>query len=204
MRKSSWSAPLPRSSRGLKAQIASRETFARYGLDYPAFLSSVTVQPQTHCRRPRRHQAALRGADHRAVRHAAGRSELGARPARARVHRAARSAGVHAWPDCRRHAPGRGARRRATARAAAPSRAGRAARRRAGRRRASAAASPAPRSQRLRRPLRLRRRRLDTHRAPRRHAVGHRERDRRRRSAAQSRAGWSRSITATRAPSTAT
>jgi len=30
---------------GLKAQIASRETFARYKLDWPAFLSSVSVQP---------------------------------------------------------------------------------------------------------------------------------------------------------------
>ena len=30
----------------LKPQIASRETFVRYGLDYPQFLASVTVQPQ--------------------------------------------------------------------------------------------------------------------------------------------------------------
>jgi pilus assembly protein FimV len=31
---------------GLKAQIASRETFARYGLDWPAFLNNVTVRTQ--------------------------------------------------------------------------------------------------------------------------------------------------------------
>ena len=29
---------------GLKVQLASRETFARYGLDYPAFLSGITVR----------------------------------------------------------------------------------------------------------------------------------------------------------------
>src|SRR5918994_6124642 len=34
----------PDELRGLKAQIASRETFARYKLDWPAFLGSVTIQ----------------------------------------------------------------------------------------------------------------------------------------------------------------
>ena len=35
----------PEEMAGLRTQIASRETFARYGLDWPAFLSSVSVQP---------------------------------------------------------------------------------------------------------------------------------------------------------------
>jgi len=34
----------PDELKGLKAQIASRETFARYKLDWPAFMGSVTVQ----------------------------------------------------------------------------------------------------------------------------------------------------------------
>jgi len=29
----------------LRAQIASRDTFSRYGLDYPAFLTGITVRP---------------------------------------------------------------------------------------------------------------------------------------------------------------
>ena len=29
---------------GLKVQLASRDTFARYGLDYPAFLTGITVR----------------------------------------------------------------------------------------------------------------------------------------------------------------
>jgi pilus assembly protein FimV len=35
----------PEELAGLKAQIASRETFARYKLDWPAFMGSITVQP---------------------------------------------------------------------------------------------------------------------------------------------------------------
>ena len=35
----------PEDLAGLKAQIASRETFARYKLDWPAFMGSITVQP---------------------------------------------------------------------------------------------------------------------------------------------------------------
>src|SRR5688572_24382101 len=35
----------PEELSGLKAQIASRETFARYKLDWPAFMGSITVQP---------------------------------------------------------------------------------------------------------------------------------------------------------------
>src|SRR5262245_55556860 len=36
----------PEELNGLKALIASRETFSRYGLDWPAFLSGVTVRTQ--------------------------------------------------------------------------------------------------------------------------------------------------------------
>src|SRR5688572_25621829 len=35
----------PEDLAGLKAQIASRETFARYKLDWPAFMGSISVQP---------------------------------------------------------------------------------------------------------------------------------------------------------------
>ena len=31
---------------GLKATLASRDAFVRYGLDYPAYLSGVTLEPQ--------------------------------------------------------------------------------------------------------------------------------------------------------------
>ena len=34
----------PEELSGLKVQLASRDTFARYGLDYPAFLTGITVR----------------------------------------------------------------------------------------------------------------------------------------------------------------
>ena len=34
----------PEELANLKAQIASRETFSRYGLDYPGYLSSVSLR----------------------------------------------------------------------------------------------------------------------------------------------------------------
>ena len=38
----------PEEMQYLQAQIASRETFARYGLEWPAYLSSVQVQHRAH------------------------------------------------------------------------------------------------------------------------------------------------------------
>ena len=80
----------------LEAKLASSETFARYGLDWPRSWRAFTV---TRAAQPRRRDVLRIKSQrdrHRAVPHAAGRSELGARPPGARIHRAARSAGVRA------------------------------------------------------------------------------------------------------------
>ena len=58
MRKSSCIAT-PEELASLRAQIASRETFSRYGLDYPAFLTGIQVQAGAAGRWPRRHPAHL-------------------------------------------------------------------------------------------------------------------------------------------------
>ena len=56
----------------VQAQIASRETFARYGLEWPAYLSRCAGAHRPHSRRPSGHQAQVLRSDLRALRHAAG------------------------------------------------------------------------------------------------------------------------------------
>ncbi len=81
---------------GLKVGLASPDLYSRYGIDRPIYLTSFDVLRPAQPRRPRRHQSHLEPLGHRAVRHDPGRSELGARPPAARVHRSARPAGLHA------------------------------------------------------------------------------------------------------------
>ena len=86
----------------LEAKLASKETFARYGLDWPPFMSSGHGDARSF--RERRAGAAhqVHRNRHRTVPHAAHRSDLGAWPPGARIHRAARSAGVCAQQRGRR------------------------------------------------------------------------------------------------------
>ncbi len=87
----------------LEANLASKETFARYGLDWPPFMASVTVTRDRTASGAQRPAHQVHRDRHRTLPHAAHRSHLGARPPGARIHRAARSAGVRAEQRCRRH-----------------------------------------------------------------------------------------------------
>ena len=81
---------------GLKVGLASPDMYhalRHRPADVPV---GVRVLGPAHPRWPRQHQDHFEPLGHRAVRHAAGRSELGAWPSVARVHRIARPAGVHA------------------------------------------------------------------------------------------------------------
>ncbi len=78
MRRSSWSEPPPKELAQLKTQVASRETFARYGLDYPPIPGSVTVEAADAAPTAGASSSVRSaGGRHRAVRAPAARSELG-------------------------------------------------------------------------------------------------------------------------------
>ena len=78
----------------LDAKLATKETFARYGLDWPPFMSSITVTRDRSANGAQVLRIKSDGNRHRAIPHAADRSFVGTRPPGARIHRAARSAGV--------------------------------------------------------------------------------------------------------------
>ena len=110
----------PEELASLRVQLASRETFARYGLEWPAFLSSVTLAKAKGDAGRDVLRVRSTEVDHRALPDAAGRCQLGARPPGARVHAAARSAGLRADAGA---GAGRARRRPPRPRAAAPWRA---------------------------------------------------------------------------------
>ena len=95
----------------LDAKLASKETFARYGLDWPPFMSGDHRDARSLRERRAGPAHQVDRDRHRAVPDAAHRSVVGAWPSGARIHRAARSAGVRARTACAR--AGRDARRRA-------------------------------------------------------------------------------------------
>ena len=86
----------------LDAKLASKDTFARYGLDWPPFMASITVTRD----RSANGSQVLRVKSTETVTEpfltSAHRGQLGARTPGARIHRAARSARVRA--ECQRRA----------------------------------------------------------------------------------------------------
>ncbi len=78
---------------GLKIALAAPEVFERYGIDHPGFLTRFEFKVTTNGGRSVV-QVSLARAGDRAIRDAARRGDLGARPKAARVYGAARSAGA--------------------------------------------------------------------------------------------------------------
>ena len=89
-------AATPDELTALRADARPREAFTRYGIDRPPFLSSLTFKVGKSKDGRDVLSGALDRCDPRAVRDLSGGGELGTRPSDARIHRAARSAGVHA------------------------------------------------------------------------------------------------------------
>ncbi len=78
----------------LKAALASRDTYSHFGADYPSFLGTLTFTSEHTADGRAVISCELLGCRRRALRDAAGRGRLGAWPRGARIHRAARPAGV--------------------------------------------------------------------------------------------------------------
>ena len=91
---STWSERRADELSGLKATLASRDTFSSYGLEYPAFLAAVTLEP----RQPPTAATVLHMHSSEAVNEPfadpAGGGQLGARTSGARIHGTAGSAGI--------------------------------------------------------------------------------------------------------------
>ena len=102
-------AATPEELGALDANLASSEVFARYGLDRPAFLSSLEFTVGRRTGRPQRAAGAFARRDHRAVRLVPRRRQLAAWTPAPRVHGIARPAGhaLHRRESGRR--AGRGA-----------------------------------------------------------------------------------------------
>ncbi len=91
----------------LRAALADRDAFTRYGIDRPPFLSSLTFKVGKG--KDGRDALLVQSADAilpRAVRDLPGRGQLVARPPDARVHGAARSAGVYTGGNTQHVGPG--------------------------------------------------------------------------------------------------
>ena len=99
MRKSSCCRQLRRSWAACASPWPSQDVFARYGIDRPQYLSNFEFSVSRGRGWQGHDQGHVEPLGHRAVRDVAGRSGLGARPPGSRIHRAARSAGVHAVAD---------------------------------------------------------------------------------------------------------
>ena len=89
-------AATPDELTALRATLAGKDAFTRYGIDRPPFLSTLTFKVGKGKEWPRLIAGAFHRLDPRALCDIFGGRELGSRPLDARVHGAAGPAGVHA------------------------------------------------------------------------------------------------------------